>query len=473
MNITTEDISQDGSQSSSEGTGEVGTSGTDCIDIFDDQLLSEMLDSSSSDFRGLSPLPLSPSLWQRQLLHQPSELNEQFGVLNPPAVADSLLESNDSSASNSGNGSLYQALVEEDSAVAQLTEAQYDASSSAGVLVSPSTPPNKRKGRSPGATLGSGERHKKQSRTDLLHRAPTVLSPCIRRSAEACDVRRSAEASISKLHNELEAYSGLDVDMSKEDFDKFGRRMHRVKFSMCCCHFFERGHPASKPCACPNLKEYASKSGTRCVEPFNWLVPRLKKDGTVGHDEKRWAVPRLKKDGTVGKSGSLPQIQLPQPARAACGTGGCLNLFYAVKLIIGYLQVKGGCANKSRKDLQMKDHKGRTIVFSEQNFMRAKKALVVVGLSSDEWVDWDLVPGFVNRLGGREAVRGYMRELFSSSTSSSSISSSSSSASSVVTKNRLMELLQTSNLTGPQARQIFLSALEEHFGQNTDESKTV
>jgi len=343
---------------------------------------------------------VSSVLGDSQLPHQPPELNEQLGVLTLPAVADALLESNGSSASvatftsNSGDGSLYQALVEEGIAVAQLTEAQYDA---AGVLVAPSTPPNKRKGRSPGATPGSGERHKKQSRTDLLHQAPTVLSPCIRRSAEACDVRRSAEASneISKLLNELDAFSGLNVDMSKEVFDKFARRIHGVKFPMCCCPFFEREHPASKPCACPNLKEYASKSGTRCVEPFNWLVPRLKKDGTVGHDEERWIVPRLKKDGTVGKSGSLPQIQMLQPARAACGTGGCLNFFYAVKLIVGYLQVKGGCANKSRKALQMKDHKGRIIYFSEQNFMRAKKALVVIGLSSDEWVNWDLVPGIV------------------------------------------------------------------------------
>ena len=316
----------------------------------------------------------------------------------------------------------------------------------------------------PGATPRSGERNEKRSRTDMRHRSPTVVSSSVLQSTEECDAT-------SKLHNELDAFSGLDVDMSKKKFDSLAKRIQRVKFPPCCCTLFESGHHASDPCACPNPKKYKTKSGTRCgVEPFNRLVPRLKKDGTVGQDEERW-----NPADNQGKKKSLPQVQLPRPAQAACGTGGCQNFFYAFKLIVGFLQLKGGCANKSGKDLQMKDHEGRIIFFSEQNFMRAKKALVVIGLTSDDWINWagDSVPGFVKRLGGREAVRGYMRELFSSSASFFAASSASSvaehaTAAAAAAKNDINKLLASvPNLTCQEARRIFQSvldeALDEHF----------
>ena len=433
------------SSSTSGTSGGVGSSGTTTgsKDFYYDRFLSEMLDPSSSGFRFLSSPPHSPNRSGGGRTNHPSvsvchecvELNKLLGHLNEILAA---------------HQDLIATLQKEDKRSKATINTLRHSCKSNDDEESPRTPPrihnNKRDQRSPQATPGSGERHNQKRRTDLLQEAPTAHSPSIQRSAEACDARRSAEAckKISKLLNELDAFSGLN--MSKEIFDSLAQRLHRVKSPTCCCCFlFEPEHHASDPCACPNPREYKNKSRTRCVEPFNGLVPPYPVER---QHEERW------KQG----SRSLPQIQMPAAARAACGTGGCLNFFYAIKLIVGYLQVKGGCANKTGKALlQMKDHKGRIIYFSEQNFMRAKKALVVVGLTSDAWVNWDLVPGFVDRLGGREAVRGYMRELFSSSTSSSSASSASS-----VARNGVMGLLASlPNLTRKEAREIFQNALDE------------
>ena len=296
------------SSSTSGVAGGVGTSGTtgSSKDFYYDRFLSEMLDSSSSGFRFLSSPPHSPNRSSLSVCHECVELNELLGHLNEILAA---------------HEDLIATLQEEDKKSKATIDTLRHSCKSNDDEESPRTPPrtrNKRDQRSLQATPGSGERHNQKRRTDLLQEAPTAHSPRVQRSAEACDARRSAEAckKISKMLNELDAFSGLN--MLIEVFDSLAQRIHGVKSPPCCCCFlFEPEHHASDPCACPNPREYKSKSKTRCVEPFNRLVPPYPVER---QHEERW---------NQGESRSLPQIH-------ACCCASSLWNWWMPELLLRY-----------------------------------------------------------------------------------------------------------------------------------------
>ena len=177
-----------------------------------------------------------------------------------------------------------------------------------------------------------------------------------------------------------QAHAPATISMSIEHYQEMNLLLNEIRqlepsFFKCACTMCFVNHHPTHDCKNPNKKTYKNKN-ERLAEPSSACCP-------ITELKKRWT----------------PQIKLPDELQEFIGHGGCEHIYSALKQMLCWLQLRGGCVEKEAGGKKSGASGGsggsnqraaasRKQEMTTLEFQKVRKVMLVTGLDVSFWIQW-------------------------------------------------------------------------------------
>ena len=184
-----------------------------------------------------------------------------------------------------------------------------------------------------------------------------------------------------KFYKFYQAHAPATILMSIEHYQEMNLLLNKIRqlepsFFKCACTMCIVNHHPTQDCRNPNKKKYKNEN-ERLAEPSSACCP-------ITELKKRWT----------------PQIKLPDELQEFIGHGGCEHIYSALKQMLCWLQLRGGCVKKEAGGKKSGGGSGggggsnqraaasRKQEMTTLEFQKVRKVMLVTGLNVSFWIEW-------------------------------------------------------------------------------------